>query len=164
MNLVLLGPPGAGKGTLAGALKNTYNIPHISTGDILREEMKNNTPLGQEAKSYVENGGLVPDELVTKLIKNKFSGNDEVNNGYMLDGFPRTETQARDLDQILIELDKPIDYAVYLQSTLDVVIQRLTGRRICRDCGALYHMTNKPTKQEGICDECGGEFVFLRAL
>ena len=157
MKLVLLGPPGAGKGTLANFLNKTLNIPHISTGDILREEMKNNTPLGKEVKQYVESGGLVPDEVVTKLIEHKLSSSDAVNNGYMLDGFPRTEIQAKDLDQILDDIDKPLDSAVYLESTLPVVIERLTGRRVCRNCAAIFHIKNMPPQKEGICDQCGGE-------
>lgn len=161
MRLVLLGPPGAGKGTLANSLKEKLCIPHISTGDILREEMKNNTPLGQEAKRHVESGGLVPDEVVTKLIEHRLS-NGNVDEGYMLDGFPRTETQAEDLDKILSNLDKTIESAVYLDASLPVVIRRLTGRRVCRNCGAIFHIENNPPKEEGVCNECGGE-VYQRA-
>jgi len=157
MRLVLLGPPGAGKGTLASALKERFSVPHISTGDILREEMKNNTPLGQEAKRHVESGGLVPDEVVTKLIEYKLSQNNAVDKGYMLDGFPRTETQAEDLDKILSGLNREIDNAVYLEASLPVVIKRLTGRRVCRHCGAIFHIENDPPKKDGVCDECGGE-------
>src|SRR3989338_11696275 len=120
MRLVLLGPPGAGKGTLAGLLKEKLGIAHISTGDILREEMKNNTPLGREVKKYIETGELVPDQVVTKLIDNKFTRNDLADKGYMLDGFPRTEQQAKDLDKILQKLGKPLEYAVYLESSLPV--------------------------------------------
>ncbi len=156
MKLVLLGPPGAGKGTLAGFLNKELDVPHVSTGDMLREEMKNNTPLGQEVKQYVESGGLVPDEIVIKLIENKFS-NGAADKGYMLDGFPRTEVQAKDLDTILNNLDKPVDYAVYLDASLPVVIERLTGRRICRNCNAIFHIKNNPPKKEGVCDQCGGE-------
>lgn len=162
MRLVLLGPPGAGKGTLAGLLKEKLGVAHISTGDILREEMKNNTPLGREVKQYIDNGELVPDQVVTKLIDNKFTSNDIASKGYMLDGFPRTEQQARDLDKILQKLGKPLEYAIYLESSLPVIIKRLTGRRICRNCGALYHIRNKPPQRKGICDECGGE-VYQRA-
>jgi len=157
MNLVLLGPPGAGKGTLANSLKKSLNIPHISTGDILREEMKDDTPLGREVKLFIESGKLVPDEVVTKLIGHKFSSDCSINAGYMLDGYPRTETQAADLDKILDNLGKKLDCAIYLECSLPIVIQRLTGRRICRQCGALFHMTNKPPKNVGICDDCGGE-------
>ena len=157
MRLVLLGPPGAGKGTLAGLLKEKLGVAHISTGDILREEMKNNTPLGREVKKYIDNGELVPDKVVTKLIDNKFTHNDLAGKGYMLDGFPRTEQQAKDLDKILQKLGKPLEYAVYLESSLPVIIKRLTGRRVCRNCGALYHTQNKPPKRKGICDVCGGE-------
>jgi len=162
MKLVLLGPPGAGKGTLANLLKEALHIFHISTGDILREEMKNNTSLGQKVKQYIENGKLVPDGVVTKLIESKFSSNNITEKGYMLDGFPRTEKQAEDLDKILNESGHPLDYALYLASSLSVVIQRLTGRRVCRNCGALFHIKNKPPKEEGVCDECGGE-VYQRA-
>jgi len=162
MKLVLLGPPGAGKGTLANLLKDALNISHISTGDILREEMKNNTSLGKQVKQYIENGELVPDDIVTKLIESKFSGNNITENGYMLDGFPRTGKQAEDLDKILIKTSNALDYALYLESSLPVIIQRLTGRRICRNCGALFHIKNKPPKKRGVCDECGGE-VYQRA-
>jgi len=162
MKLVLLGPPGAGKGTLANLLKEALHLSHISTGDILREEMKSNTSLGQEVKQYIENGELVPDEVVTKLIKSQFSIDNTMENGYMLDGFPRTEKQAQDLDKILNESGHSLDYALYLASSLPVIIQRLTGRRICRNCGTLFHIKNKPPKKEGVCDECGGE-VYQRA-
>ncbi len=157
MKLVLLGPPGAGKGTLANLLKSSLNILHISTGDILREEIKNNTTLGQEAKKYIDNGKLVPDELVTRLIKNKFAKDDRISKGYMLDGYPRTEQQAQDLDKILKEEKKLLNYAIYLDSTLPVIIQRLGGRRICRKCGAVFHIKNRPPKKEGVCDLCQGE-------
>lgn len=162
MKIVLLGPPGAGKGTLACLLKEKMGVTHISTGDILREEMKNNTPLGKEAKQFIENGELVPDEVVTKLIDNKFTSNNIADEGFMLDGFPRTKKQAEDLDKILKRLGKPLEYALYLETSLPVIIQRLTGRRVCRNCGALYHIKNKPPKKEAVCDDCGGE-VYQRA-
>lgn len=156
MRLVLLGPPGAGKGTLANLLKERLNVAHISTGDILRQEMKDGSSLGQEAKSFIERGDLVPDELVTRLIESVLKNNANTDKGYMLDGFPRTKQQAEDLSRILKEINQPIEYAIYLDSTLPVVLKRLTGRRVCRNCGALYHMENKPSKVNGICDECEG--------
>ena len=162
MRLVLLGPPGAGKGTLAALLKKSLKVRHISTGDILREEMKNNSALGQEAKKYIDNGELVPDEVVTKLIESKLTANDRVDGGYMLDGFPRTKKQAEALDRILKKIHRPLDYALYLESTLPVIIQRLTGRRVCRGCVALFHVKNRPPRREGICDECGG-ILYQRA-
>jgi len=157
MRLVLLGPPGAGKGTLANLLKEDLKIAHISTGDILREEMKNQTLLGVEVKGFVERGDLVPDEVVTKIIDQKFQNGGLVEKGFMLDGFPRTKAQSEDLDKILSRIQKPLDYALYFAVDLPVIIQRLTGRRVCRKCGALFHATNKPPKKNGICDGCGGE-------
>ncbi len=157
MRLVLLGAPGAGKGTLASSLKNKFGLTHISTGDILREEIKNNTPLGQEAKKYIESGGLVPDDVVTKLIEHKFLNDKQTELGYMLDGFPRTKQQAEDLDKILVNIKLPIEQAIYMEATLPVIIVRLIGRRVCRDCGELFHIKNKPSIKEGVCDICEGE-------
>jgi adenylate kinase len=156
MRLILLGPPGAGKGTLAKLLKEALSIPHVSTGDIFREEMNKNSELGLAIKQYVENGSLVPDEVVTQIVEKKVTS-PEVERGYMLDGFPRTRKQAEDLDQILTGDHKPIDYVVYMEASLPVIIRRLTGRRVCKNCGALYHMTNKPPQAPGVCDECGGQ-------
>lgn len=156
MKLVLLGAPGAGKGTQAELLKDTLNVVHISTGDIFREEMKNNTKLGQDIKSYVDSGNLVPDEVVTKIVANKFSKDKSLKKGWLLDGFPRTQQQAIDLDEILKKENQPLDYALYMEATLPVIIGRLTGRRICKKCGALYHDTNRRPQKNGICDVCGG--------
>ena len=156
MKLVLLGPPGAGKGTLASSLKDSLKIEHISTGDILREEMKNNTALGKQAKEYIDRGELLPDEVVTKIIEQKLKKSGSNQQGFLLDGFPRTVQQAKDLDAILKRINKPLDYVLYLKATLPVIIQRLTGRRVCRNCGAVFHATNRPTKKTNICDECGG--------
>lgn len=157
MNLVLLGAPGAGKGSLAELLKEELKIAHISTGDILREQIKQETELGKEAKKFIDDGQLVPDELVTKLIENKLKNDPSVSNGYMLDGYPRTNVQAEELDRILKNINKPLDYALYLQGTLEIILQRLTGRRVCRQCGSLFHVKNRPPQKEGVCDNCGGE-------
>ncbi len=156
MRIVLLGPPGAGKGTQAHLLKADLQIIHISTGDIFREEMKNHTPLGQDIKKYVDKGKLVPDSVVTKIVANTLSLMDPQGPGYLLDGFPRTEKQAKDLDKILARLKQPLDYAIYMEATLPVIVQRLTGRRVCKKCGSLYHALNRPPKKEGTCDQCGG--------
>jgi adenylate kinase len=150
-----MGAPGAGKGTLAGLLKDKLGIMHISTGDLLRVELKNNSPIGQEAKRYMDSGALVPDELVIRLIEKAISC-PEAQNGFMLDGFPRNKNQAQVLDEILSKIGQPIDKAVYMEASLPVVVQRLTGRRVCKNCGALYHIKNKPPKQSEICDICGG--------
>ena len=162
MKLVLLGPPGAGKGTLAGQIKDKYDLLHVSTGDMLREEMKSDSTLGQEVKSYVESGGLVPDEVIIKLIENKLTKEKNSCKGFMLDGFPRTTPQAEALDGILASIEQPVDVALFMEASLEVIIQRLTGRRICRQCGAIYHMTNMKPKVDGKCDECDGE-LYQRA-
>lgn len=162
MKIILLGPPGAGKGTLANAMKEKYRLTHIAMGDILREEMKSGSPLGKEVKSFVESGGLVPDHIVTKIVENKVTRGNLAQQGFLLDGFPRTGTQAKDLDAILAKSGQAIDHAVYLEASLPVIIQRLTGRRVCRACGALYHLTNMPPKKSGVCDSCGGE-LYQRA-
>ncbi len=157
MRVVLLGPPGAGKGTLAKLLKENFNIAHVSTGDILREEMNKKSKLGKEIKQLVESGALVPDEIVTQIIKNKLSTIKNSQEGFLLDGFPRTEVQAQELDKILKKLNQLIDVALYMESSLPVIIQRLTGRRVCRQCGTPFHIHNKPPKKQGVCDQCGGE-------
>ncbi len=158
MNLVLLGPPGAGKGTLAGLLVEQHDLLHISTGDLLREEMKNGSELGLEAKSYVEKGELVPDLLVTQLLAKKVKTSSP-DKGYMLDGFPRTKAQAESLDEILNEIQRPLDLAVYMDATMEVIISRITGRRVAPKSGKVYHIVNRPPKQEGICDVSGEELI-----
>jgi adenylate kinase len=157
MKIVLLGPPGAGKGTLAGSLKEMFGVVHISTGDILRDEMKSGSKLGRQMRDFVENGKLVPDEVITQILENYLRDDPRLKEkGYLLDGFPRTEPQARDLDKILQGIQQPLDFAVYMKASLPVIIHRLTGRRVCRDCGALFHMQNKPPKTNNTCDVCGG--------
>ena len=157
MRVVLLGPPGAGKGTLAGLLKEKYCLPHISTGDMLREEIKKGTALGEEIKSVILKGDLVSDELVTKLVEQRFEADLDLKKGFMLDGFPRTVKQAQDLDEILERLKMPLNFVLNMEVWFDVLLGRLTGRRVCRKCGALFHMTNKPPLKAGVCDVCGGE-------
>jgi len=157
MKIVLLGPPGAGKGSLAGLLKEKYSLAHISTGDMLREEIKKGTPLGVEIKSLITKGALVSDELVTKLVEQRLTNSSDVQKGYMLDGYPRTVKQAQDLDAILAKANAPLDFALDMEADGDILLKRLTGRRVCRKCGALFHMTNKPPVKTGVCDLCSGE-------
>lgn len=154
MNLILLGAPGAGKGTQAEVICNHLNIPAISTGNILREAVKNGTQLGLEAKSFMDSGALVPDEIVIGILKDRI-GEDDCQNGFILDGFPRTVPQAKALDEMGVQIDKVIDIEVADEK----IMQRLSGRRVCADCGASYHIEYKPSKSEGVCDKCGGETV-----
>lgn len=162
MNIVLLGPPGAGKGTLAEMLKKEFSVLHISTGDLLREEMKGGTELGKKIKKFVESGELVPDQIVIEMIENKISQKESSNRDYMLDGFPRTTVQAQDLDKILKKINRPIDIAFNMDASLPIILQRLTGRRVCKQCGAIYHISNRPPKVAGKCNNCGGE-LYQRA-
>jgi adenylate kinase len=156
MRCILLGPPGAGKGTQAAVIRDRYNVAHISTGDILRSNVKEKTDLGQKARSYMEAGGLVPDSLIIEMMRERLSQSD-CNRGFLLDGFPRTVSQAEALDSLLEDLDVELDAVILLDVSDEVVVERLSGRRVCRDCGAIYHMKNHPPKKEGICDLCGGE-------
>lgn len=156
MRLILLGPPGAGKGTQAKVLAERLGAEHISTGDIFRELIKDNSPLGLKIKRYVETGELIPDEIVVEVVVNKIKGLD-LSKGFILDGFPRTLEQARILDNTLRELGVFIDKVFYFETSEDVIIKRLSGRRICMDCGANYHLVNMLPKKEGICDFCSGK-------
>ena len=156
MRLVLLGPPGAGKGTQANVICKKYNVIHLSTGDLLREAVKNGSAVGAEAKTYMDKGELVPDEIVTKMITEKLKTSD-VSIGFLLDGFPRTGKQAEILDNALNELSLPLDMVIYFETREDTILTRLTGRRVCRGCGFNFHVVNIPPKQDGICDHCGGE-------
>jgi len=156
MRVILLGPPGAGKGTQAAGISAELGTPHISTGDMFRSALKKGTPLGLEAKKYMDSGELVPDELVVAMVKERISQPD-CENGFLLDGFPRTIGQAEKLDETLIDAGLNIDLVINLVCSNDTVLKRLTGRRVCRKCGAIYHVTNMPSEVEGVCDKCGGE-------
>lgn len=153
MKLILLGAPGAGKGTLASYLIEKMGIPSISTGNILREAIKNNTPLGQKAKGFMDAGQLVPDELVINLLEERISQRD-CKSGFILDGFPRTIPQAEALDKIA-----DIDCALSLEVPYEVIVKRMTGRRVCLRCGATYHIEANPPRVEGVCDICGDKLV-----
>ena len=156
MNIILLGPPGAGKGTQAKRLIDKYGIPQISTGDMLRAALKAGTPLGLEAKKFMDQGALVPDSVVIGLVKERIQEND-CKKGYMLDGFPRNVSQAEALDKMLGELTMKIDHVVSIDVPAEELVGRLTGRRTCRGCGNGFHVMFDPPKKEGVCDKCGGE-------
>lgn len=161
MNLVLMGLPGAGKGTQAEKVVVKYNIPHISTGDMFRAAIKEGTELGLKAKSFMDEGALVPDEVTIGIVRERLS-KDDCDNGFLLDGFPRTVAQAEALDAMLNDLGKKIDYVINIDVDQSILMERLTGRRICKNCGATYHLVFNPPSQEGICDRCGGE-LYQRA-
>lgn len=158
LRAVLLGPPGAGKGTQAVRLVEKYEIPHISTGDIFRKNIKEGTELGKKAQEYMNAGALVPDELVVDLVKDRLQ-QDDCKNGFLLDGFPRTIFQAEKLDEFLSESNLKMDIVINLKVEKEALIKRLTGRRVCKDCGASYHIVNIPPKKECVCDICGGELI-----
>ena len=158
MKIIMLGAPGAGKGTQAKMLAEKYGIPHISTGDIFRANIKNGTELGAKAKEYMDKGLLVPDELVVDLIMDRFKA-DDCKNGYILDGFPRTIPQAEALDKALSAIGDSVDYAINVEVPDENIIERMSGRRACVGCGATYHIVYNPTKVEGKCDACGADTV-----
>ncbi|WP_066712872.1 adenylate kinase [Clostridium sp. Marseille-P299] len=158
MKIIMLGAPGAGKGTQAKKIANKYGIPHISTGDIFRANIKNNTELGKKAKEYMDQGLLVPDELTLSLIMDRFSQAD-CENGYVLDGFPRTIPQAEALTNALKEAGEAIDFAINVEVPDENIVARMSGRRACVNCGGTYHVVFNPTKIDGVCDTCGGELV-----
>lgn len=161
LNLMLMGLPGAGKGTQAEKIVDEYKIPHISTGDIFRAAMKNGTPMGLEAKKFIDKGELVPNEVTNGIVKERLA-KDDVNDGYMLDGFPRNMAQAEALDEFGKELGKSLNCVINIHVDPESLMERLTGRYICRDCGATYHKVFNPTKVEGTCDRCGGHEFFQR--
>lgn len=158
MKIIMLGAPGAGKGTQAKKIAAKYSIPHISTGDIFRANIKNGTELGNKAKTYMDQGLLVPDELVVDLVVDRVK-QDDCKNGYVLDGFPRTIPQAEALDKALAAIGEKMDYAIDVNVPDENIVHRMSGRRACVGCGATYHLEYAPTKTEGICDACGKELI-----
>ncbi|WP_291569749.1 adenylate kinase [Clostridium sp. UBA4548] len=160
MKIILLGPPGAGKGTQAKSISNNYSIPHISTGDIFRKNISERTPLGIEAKKYIDKGHLVPDELTIDIVKDRLNEKD-CSNGFLLDGYPRTVNQAEALEIMLKERGEKLDTALLIKVPKEFIIDRMTGRRVCTTCGASYHVKYNPTKITGKCDVCGN-FVIQR--
>ena len=158
MNLILMGLPGAGKGTQAERIVAKYGLPHISTGDMFRSAIKEGTELGKQAKSYMDAGELVPDHVTVGIVRERL-GKADCRGGFLLDGFPRTTAQAEALDDLLAETDRRIDAVLYINVDRDRLMERLTGRRVCGQCGATYHIKLNPPKQEGVCDKCGGELT-----
>jgi adenylate kinase len=158
MKIIMLGAPGAGKGTQAKMIADKYSIPHISTGDIFRANIKNGTELGMEAKKYMDEGKLVPDELTVRILLDRVA-KDDCKNGYVLDGFPRTIPQAEVLDEELTKLGDKIDYAINVDVPDENIVNRMSGRRACVTCGATYHIVHIPPKTAGICDKCGSELI-----
>ncbi len=158
MKLIIMGPPGAGKGTQAAYIKKYYNIPHISTGDMFREAIKEETDLGLEAKSYIEKGALVPDSVTIGLVEERLSKSD-CKDGFLLDGFPRTIPQAKALDEILHNLKIKLDAVINISVPDSVLVDRIVGRRVCKNCGAGYHIHNQKPRQDGVCDVCGGPLI-----
>ena len=154
----MLGAPGAGKGTQAKMIASSYGLPHVSTGDIFRANVKGGTPLGLEAKTYMDKGELVPDELTVRILLDRVA-QDDCKNGYVLDGFPRTIPQAEVLDAELAKLGEKIDYAIDVEVPDENIVKRMSGRRACVNCGATYHIVHIPPKKEGICDACGSELI-----
>lgn len=161
MNLVLMGLPGAGKGTQAEKIVQEYGIPHISTGDMFRAAMKEGTALGLQAKAYMDRGDLVPDEVTIGIVRERLS-KDDCQKGFLLDGFPRTVAQAEALETMLAGLGRSIDYVINIEVDKGILMERLTGRRICKECGATYHLVFNPPAKPGVCDKCGGE-LYQRA-
>jgi adenylate kinase len=156
-----MGLPGAGKGTQAEKIVEKYNIPHISTGDMFRAAIKDGTELGLKAKSFMDKGELVPDEVTIGIVRDRLS-KDDCKKGFLLDGFPRTVPQAEALETMLTELDKLIDYVINIDVNQEILLERLTGRRICKNCGSTYHLVFNPPSEENTCDKCGGE-LYQRA-
>ena len=162
MNILLMGLPGAGKGTQSEFIKRDYKVIHIATGDMFREAIKNETPLGLKAKSYTDQGNLVPDDVTNGIVRERLSQQDVTDHGFMLDGYPRTGAQAEALDTNLKELNTKIDAVIYIEVDQEVLKDRLSGRIICRNCGATYHKLYNPPKVDGVCDQCGSSDFYQR--
>lgn len=162
MNILLMGLPGAGKGTQSEHISRDYSMIHIATGDIFREAIKNETALGLEAKAYTDAGNLVPDEVTNNLVRERLAQSDVQENGFMLDGYPRTLDQANALQENLNEMNAEIDHVIYIEVDKDVLEERLSGRIICRECGATYHKVYNPPSAEGVCDNCGSNDFYQR--
>jgi len=156
INIILFGPPGAGKGTQSAKIIEKYSLLHIATGDLFRQHLKEGTPLGNLAKDYMNKGNLVPDQVVIDMVDDKIKTSGQPA-GIIFDGFPRTTPQAEALDNILNEMNRSIDYVIHIDVDREILMERLTGRRICRDCGATYHLVFNPPKQANVCDKCNGE-------
>ena len=154
MNILIMGPAGAGKGTMSDLILQAYDIPHISTGDMLRENVANGTELGKEAKSYMDAGKLVPDDVINAMVEKRLQEPD-CQKGYLLDGFPRTLVQAKAFEEIAAKISKPVEAVLALEVDFEILKERVTGRRVCPKCGAIYHISNFPPKVEGVCDKCG---------
>ncbi len=154
MNILIMGPAGAGKGTMSDLILQAYDIPHISTGDMLRENVANGTELGKEAKSYMDAGKLVPDDVINAMVEKRLQEPD-CQKGYLLDGFPRTLVQAKAFEEIAAKIGKPVEAVLALEVDFEILKERVTGRRVCPKCGAIYHISNFPPKVEGVCDKCG---------
>lgn len=158
MNILIMGPAGAGKGTMSDLIVNEYDIPHISTGDMLRENVKKDTELGKKAKSYMDGGHLVPDDVINAMVEKRLQEPD-CDKGYLLDGFPRTLVQAEAFEQISNSIGKPVQSVLALEVGFDILVDRITGRRVCSNCGAIYHIRGHQPAVEGKCDKCGADIV-----
>ncbi|AUD62282.1 adenylate kinase [Tenericutes bacterium MO-XQ] len=158
MRIIMMGPPGVGKGTEAVILVKHFNIPHISTGNIFRELFHDDTEIGKIAKSYIDRGELVPDDITNEIVHQRLS-KDDVKDGFLFDGYPRNIAQAEALDKMLEEKNWTLDAVINFQATDELIIERISGRRVCKKCGAVYHIHNKPPKTEGVCDQCGGQLI-----
>lgn len=156
MNLLIMGPAGSGKGTVSSGIVENFKLTHISTGDMFREAIANETPVGVEAKQYIDQGKLVPDEVTNRLVEERLN-QEQFEHGYLLDGFPRNLAQAEALEQITDKDHLKIDLVLHLDVAEEELIRRITGRRLCKDCGAIYHIDHHPSEKEGVCDVCGGE-------